>query len=149
MIKIRNATREDIPTIVKFQLKMAMETESLQLDKETLKNGVSRVFDKPKKGFYLIAEENGKSLGSMMITPEWSDWRNTTWLWIQSLYITPENRKRGVFAMLYHFVQDMVDNSEKYAGIKLYVDRENKNAQKAYEKMGMERSHYRLFEWEK
>lgn len=149
MIGVRKASREDISTIVTFQQSMALETESMSLDKMIVNKGVAHVFDHPENGFYLVATENDKVVGSMLLTPEWSDWRNATWLWIQSVYVGQEHRKKGVFKQLYLFVQDIVIKSEKYAGLKLYVDQDNLRAQEVYKKMGMDLSHYQLFEWEK
>lgn len=149
MISVRKANREDISTIVNFQLNMAMETESMKLDKAIVNNGVTHVFNQPENGFYLVAIENNLVVGSMLLTPEWSDWRNATWLWIQSVYVGAEHRKKGVFKQLYMYIKDMVIKSQNYAGLKLYVDKDNKRAQEVYSKMGMDLSHYQLFEWSK
>jgi L-amino acid N-acyltransferase YncA len=147
MIIVRKATRDDISTIVKFQQKMARETESIHLDFLVVRNGVVHVFDFPENGFYLVATENDVVVGSMLLTPEWSDWRNATWLWIQSVYVDPEHREKGAFKQLYLYIQNVVLHSKQYAGLKLYVDKENKKAQGVYKKMGMALSHYQLFEW--
>ncbi len=149
MISVRKASREDISTIVGFQQNMAMETESMSLDAVSLSKGVTHVFDFPENGFYLVATENDLVVGSMLITPEWSDWRNATWLWIQSVYVNPDFRKKGVFKYLYSYVKKIILQSEKYAGLKLYVDQDNIRAQEVYKKMGMDLSHYQLFEWSK
>lgn len=149
MISVRKANRKDISTIVKFQQNMAMETESMMLDGSVVNNGVTHVFDYPENGFYLVATENDLIVGSMLLTPEWSDWRNATWLWIQSVYVDSGYRKKGVFKHLYIFVKEIELQSDKYAGLKLYVDQDNKRAQEVYKKMGMDLSHYQLFEWEK
>ncbi len=149
MISIRKANREDIFTIVKFQQNMAMETESMTLDVEIVRKGVTHVFDNPENGFYLVATENDIVIGSMLLTPEWSDWRNATWLWIQSVYVGIEHREKGVFKSLYNYIKDVVNRTENYTGLKLYVDQDNKRAQEVYKKMGMGKSHYKLYEWEK
>lgn len=149
MIIIRGATREDISTIVKFQQNMAMETESMTLDTTIVNKGVNHVFDQPENGFYLVATEKDVVVGSMLLTPEWSDWRNATWLWIQSVYVGTEHREKGVFKSLYKHIQDIVNKTEEYAGLKLYVDQDNKRAQEVYKKLGMDLSHYQLFEWSK
>jgi len=148
MIRIRRATKSDVITIASFQQKMAQETEELSLDGNKVKAGVKAVIDDPSKGFYIIAEES-ETIASMLLTPEWSDWRNGYFLWIQSLFVTPDYRKKGVFKLMYDFVKELVIGSNEYVGIKLYVDQHNVVAQKAYEKVGMESSHYRLFEWNK
>jgi len=149
MISVRKANREDISTIVSFQQNMALETESITLDATVVTKGVNHVFDYPENGFYLVATENDLIVGSMLITPEWSDWRNATWLWIQSVYVAMDFREKGVFKHLYIFVKEIVLQYGKYAGLKLYVDQDNKKAQEVYKKMGMDLSHYQLFEWNK
>jgi ribosomal protein S18 acetylase RimI-like enzyme len=149
MMIIRKAVQEDIGVIAGFQQKMAMETENLSLDESLLINGVGNVFRNPSLGFYLIAQDNDRVIASMLLTPEWSDWRNSLFLWIQSLYVIPEYRKKGVFRMMYEHVRRMVQDSGDYAGLKLYVDESNTPAQKTYRQVGMRSSHYRLFEWNK
>jgi ribosomal protein S18 acetylase RimI-like enzyme len=148
MITIREATKTDTAVIADFQQKMALETEEITLNNEKVTAGVNAVMVDQSKGFYIVAEGNG-ALASMLLTPEWSDWRNGYFLWIQSLYVTPNYRKMGIFRMMYNFVKDKVNSSDEFVGIKLYVDQDNMIAQKAYEKVGMESSHYRLFEWNK
>lgn len=148
-MKVKKAGPEHISIIVDFQLKMAHETESITLDQSLLTKGVGQVFSDPTKGFYIIVEDDGKQIASVLLTPEWSDWRNSTFLWIQSLYVLPTYRKKGIFRKIYNFVRTMVNSTDEYAGIKLYVDENNNIAQKAYTKVGMDESHYRLFEWYK
>jgi len=148
-MNVKKASPDHISVIADFQQKMAFETEGLKLNNSRLIKGVSQVFSDPAKGFYLIVEEEGEMIASVLLTPEWSDWRNSTFLWIQSLYVLPAFRKQGVFRMIYDFVKSMVATSDDYAGIKLYVDEHNTIAQEAYSKVGMDASHYRLFEWEK
>lgn len=147
MITIRKANRNDIPLIVGFQQKMAAETESLELDLNTLTKGVESVFLNPEKGFYLVAEFDGLVVGCTMLTPEWSDWRNGTILWIQSVFIEPDFRKKGVFSHLYGFVKSLVLRSPEYLGLRLYVVNDNAIAQEVYRRSGMDGNHYRLFEW--
>ena len=149
MISIREADSNDAPVIAEFQQMMARETENLELKKEKVISGVTAVMADRTKGFYIVSEDAGRLVASMLLTPEWSDWRNGFVLWIQSLYVIPELRKKGVFRNMYDFVKGIVMGSEKYVGIKLYVDQHNIKAQKAYSKVGMDASHYRLFEWNK
>jgi len=144
---VRNATLEDVATIVDFQLKMAKETEELTLVSEVVKEGVSAVFRDPSKGRYFVVDESGQTVGSLMITYEWSDWRNGLVWWIQSVYVQPEFRKRGVFALMYDYVKKEVEASEDIRGLRLYVDNRNVSAQKVYTRMGMNGSHYTTFEW--
>jgi predicted GNAT family acetyltransferase len=89
----------------------------------------------------------GRVVGCTMITPEWSDWRNGTFLWIQSVYVMPEYRKKGIFSTLYAHVKEMVLNSHDYLGLRLYVVNENLVAREAYSHCGMDGEHYRLYEW--
>lgn len=149
MIRIRKATVADAGTIVEFQLKMAMETEGLELDRPTVVRGVNYVFDNRSHGSYILAEANDKVVGSLMLTPEWSDWRHGWVMWIQSVYVLPECRKEGVFKKLYGHVKKMAMQDPQVMGLRLYVDRTNEAAQKVYQAIGMDGEHYRLFEWMK
>jgi predicted GNAT family acetyltransferase len=144
---IRNAREEDIPVIVGFQKKMALETEQRTLDENELLKGVEAVFTDPAKGFYMVVERGGEIVATLMITPEWSDWRNRNFLWIQSLYVSLPHRRKGIFAELFKAVQQKVLGSDSFAGIRLYVDQENLPAQEAYRRVGMKSSQYHFFEW--
>ena len=146
---IREATTKDIPSIIDFQKKMAWETEKITLDQVILTEGVKNLFADINRGKYYVAEENGEVVGSLMTTYEWSDWRNGTVLWIQSVYIIESHRGKGIYKQLYEFVQDKVKKSADLRGIRLYVDKTNKPAQKVYEKLGMNGEHYQVFEWMK
>ena len=147
MIKIRKAKSGDSERIVELQLKMARETEGLELKRDVVTKGVRGVFQQPARGTYWVAEEKGKILGALLAIPEWSDWRNGTVLWIHSLYVVPEARGRGVFKKLYLNLTRQVMQSPELVGLRLYVDKQNKSAQKIYEKLGMSRDHYELYEW--
>jgi ribosomal protein S18 acetylase RimI-like enzyme len=147
MIEIRKGKLSDSENIVELQLRMAQETEGLQLDRNVVSKGVRGVFQEPARGAYWIAEEKGKVLGVLLVTPEWSDWRNATVLWIHSLYVIPEARGQEVFKKLYLNLEKQVQQSPELAGIRLYVDKQNKSAQKVYEKLGMNKHHYELYEW--
>ncbi len=147
MIEIRKGKLGDTEHIVELQLQMARETEGLGLDKTVVSRGVQGVFEEPARGTYWIAEEKGKVLGVLLAIPEWSDWRNATVLWIHSLYVIPEARGQGVFKKLYLNLEKQVKQSPELAGIRLYVDKRNKPAQEVYEKMGMNKHHYELYEW--
>lgn len=147
MVKIRKGKLSDSKHIVELQLQMARETEGLELDKKVVSKGVHGVFEKPARGTYWIAEEKGEVLGVLLAVPEWSDWRNATVLWIHSLYVIPEARGQGVFKKLYLNLKKQVKQSPELAGIRLYVDKRNKLAQEVYEKMGMNKHHYELYEW--
>jgi len=147
MIKIRKGKLSDSESIVELQLQMARETEGLGLDKTVVSRGVHGVFQEPARGTYWVAEEKGNILGVLLAIPEWSDWRNATVLWIHSLYVIPEARGQGVFKKLYLNLEKQVKQSPQLAGIRLYVDKRNKLAQEVYEKMGMNKHHYELYEW--
>jgi len=147
MIEIRKGTLSDAEHIVELQLQMARETEGLGLDKTVVSRGVQGVFEEPARGTYWIAEEKGKVLGVLLAIPEWSGWRNATVLWIHSLYVIPEARGQGVFKKLYLNLEKQVKQSPELAGIRLYVDKRNKPAQEVYEKLGMNKHHYELYEW--
>jgi len=147
MIKIRKAKSGDLERIVELQLQMAQETEGLRLNKKIVARGVRAVFRKPVYGTYWVAEEKGRILGVLLAIPEWSDWRNGTVLWIHSLYVIPQARRNGVFKKLYLNLKTRVRQSPKLVGLRLYVDKQNKSAQKIYEKLGMSKDHYEMYEW--
>jgi len=150
MLNIRYAREDDHATLVDFQLKMAKETEGLELDRKTVELGVMHVFHKPEKGKYLVASLDEKVVASLMLTPEWSDWRNRCVLWFQSVYVIPEVRKMGIFKKMYiHVKQHIVKENEENAGLRLYVDSTNLKAIEVYQKVGMDGDHYRVFEWMK
>jgi len=145
-ITTRFATAKEAKEIIDFQIAMALETESLALDRQTVEKGVAYVFLNKEKAVYLVAEADNIVVGSLMLTYEWSDWRNGMVVWIQSVYVLPEHRKKGVFNSMFQFVKEMVDNNPYYCGIRLYVDKTNVNAQKVYTKLGMNGDHYATFE---
>ena len=147
-IIIRKATYLDISNIVGFNNAMALETEGKTLDYITLKQGVSEILSDPLKGFYLIAVFSGTVVGQLMITSEWSDWRNGYFWWIQSVYIKQDHRKRGVYRALNEEVLSLAKNNGNICGIRLYVDRDNTIAQKVYHNLGMSTSNYDMYEIE-
>lgn len=145
----REATPADAPAIIEFQIAMARETEDLELDRAILSRGVQAVFADPSLGRYFVVESQGRVVASLMITYEWSDWRNGVVWWIQSVYVVPEFRRRGLYAGLYHHIRAMVEPEPSIRGIRLYVDNRNTSAQQVYTRLGMEGEHYRVFEWMK
>ncbi len=147
MIEIRPATPDDSQYIIEFQQKMALETENVQLDTAVLAQGLKLLFEDPARGNYYVAADNREVIGCMMITYEWSEWRCGNVLWIQSVYITPSHRGRGVFKKMYEYMKGMVTPGSGYTGIRLYVDKTNLAAQKIYEKLGMNGDHYQVYEW--
>jgi ribosomal protein S18 acetylase RimI-like enzyme len=148
-LRIRAAVPSDAPAIVGFQLRMARETEDLELDSATVTRGVAAVFADPTKGAYWMAERGGAAVASLLTTYEWSDWRDGVVLWVQSVYVTPEERGRGVYRALYEHLRREVEESPDLKGIRLYVDKRNTAAQAVYERLGMTREHYEMFEWMK
>jgi GNAT superfamily N-acetyltransferase len=148
-VRYRDATRTDVSDIVDFQVAMARETEEVDLDREVCRAGVEAVFDEPAHGRYFIAESEGRAVASLLITYEWSDWRNGKVWWIQSVYVRPEARRNRIYAGLYEHVQALVQKDESVRGIRLYVDRRNTPAQEVYRRCGMNGEHYLVYEWMK
>lgn len=147
MITIREAVAADAAAIVEFQILMARETEDFELHQPTVQKGVEAVFDDPSKGRYYVAEIDGKVIASLLTTYEWSDWRNGTVLWVQSVFVVSEFRKKGVFSSIYRHVKKQVEEDESLKGIRLYVEQNNRRAQAVYEKAGMTAEHYQMYEW--
>lgn len=145
-MNIRLAKKSDARALVEFNQAMALETEGKTLDEQVLQNGVEAVFEDEKKGFYVVAEENERIIGGLMTTYEWSDWRNAWFWWIQSVYILPDYRGRGIYRLLYQFVKQHAAGQKDVCGFRLYVEKENTAAQKVYEKLGMQTSHYLMYE---
>lgn len=144
---IRPAVPAEAPLLVDFQLRMALETEDLELDRPTVEAGVAAVFRDPAKGTYWVAEMDGDVVGGLLTWPEWSDWRNGTVWWIASLYVVPEARGRGVYRRLWDHLKAEVSASPDLMGLRLYVDKRNGRARKVYEALGMSAEHYELCEW--
>lgn len=149
LIKIRKANKTDAPLIVEFQIQMALESENLILDRDTVNQGVNAIFSDSEKGQYYVAESEGVVVASLLTTFEWSDWRNKKVIWLQSVYVMPEFRKQGIFRKMYNYILELTNNSENYAGIRLYVDKGNINAINVYRSVGMNDEHYQTFEWMK
>ena len=150
-IVIRRATISDISSLVEFNRAMAAETEGKDLAEAILRPGVAGLLDHPEYGFYLIAEtadDEPRAVASLMITYEWSDWRNGLFWWIQSVYVTPGWRRHGVYRRMYERVQQL-SAAEKVCGFRLYVEKENVGAQRTYADLGMTETHYLMFEMEK
>lgn len=146
---VREARMTDMPSLLDFQLKMALETENVQLEIQPLTQGMQRLLRDPGKGKYYVAEESGEAIGCLMTTFEWSEWRCGTILWIQSVYVAAPWRKKGVFKMMYQHIHQLVAEDPDLKGIRLYVDKTNQAAQKVYGDLGMNGDHYTVFEWMK
>jgi len=146
MISIRKATPSDAPLIIDFQQKMAIETEEIKLAPETVTQGVKAIFQNQERGQYYVAEEYGKVVASLLITYEWSDWRNCNVWWFQSVFVTPEYRRKGIFRKMYSHIKKLAEEQD-IAGLRLYVETKNATAQKTYEALGMSSGHYSFYEW--
>ena len=142
-ITIRTAVPADVPFLVECNAAMALETEHKTLDRETLTRGTQAVFDDPLRGFYLVAERGGQAAGCLLVTYEWSDWRNGNWWWFQSVYVVHAHRRRGVFRALYAEVERRARDAGA-VGLRLYVERDNARAQQTYASLGMEEEAYRM-----
>jgi len=147
-MNIRLAARQDIEALVGFNQAMAFETEGKTLEASVLTPGVAAVFEDSNKGFYVVAEVDGPVVGGLLVTYEWSDWRNKWFWWIQSVYIPPEFRGRSIYRAMYAFVKELASNRGEVCGFRLYVEKENVHAQKVYEQLGMHESYYLVYEEE-
>ena len=147
-ITIRRATIADLEALVDFNSAMARETEDKALCLETLRQGICSMLEDASLGFYLVAEADGAPVAQLMVTTEWSDWRNAYFFWLQSLYVKPDYRRRGIFRSLYESVGRQARESGNVCGIRLYVERTNTRAQEAYVNLGMGHSHYDMYEVE-
>ena len=145
-IRVRRAVREDAGTIASFNAVMAVETEGITIPDEVAHPGAEAVFDDPSLGFYLVAESDGAIVGSLMITYEWSDWSNALYWWIQSVYVSSEHRRRGVYRALHNGVLELARDAGNVRAIKLYVFEDNERAKSTYGSMGMERAHHAIYE---
>jgi GNAT superfamily N-acetyltransferase len=147
-MEIRLANNSDADALIAFNQAMALETEGKTLDPGKITPGVSAVFGDEKKGFYVVAEQDGRIVGGLMVTFEWSDWRNAWFWWIQSVYILPEARGTGLYRRMYEFVKQQAAEAGNVCGFRLYVENDNAHAQKVYSGVGMEASHYLMYEEE-
>ena len=145
-INLRLATVRDIDYITLFNTEMAFETESIYLDQADLRHGIAAVLSDSNLGFYLISELEGVMIGQILITKEWSDWRNAWFWWIQSVFVEPNHRRKGVYSAMYKKIVDMADREGNVCGLRLYVDRDNLSAKQVYSHLGMSQSHYDLYE---
>jgi ribosomal protein S18 acetylase RimI-like enzyme len=146
-IEIRKGQLSDRAAIAGYQIEMAWETERYKLDLPTVLEGVEAVLKNERLGIYYVATVENELVGSLLTTYEWSDWRNGTVLWIQSVYVDSRYRKLGIYARLYSYIKTLVDANEALKGIRLYVDESNSAAQEVYTRLGMNGEHYRVFEW--
>ncbi len=147
-ITVRPASDTDTPLLADFNRAMAWETEHRELDTQTITQGVRSFLARQDYGFYLVAEIEGRVVGCLMVTFEWSDWRNGLFWWIQSVYVHPDFRRRGVFKTLYRTVETRARETPGVCGLRLYVEQDNAAAQQTYRSLGMALTPYQMFETE-
>lgn len=145
-MQIRRATLADHDTLVRFNCAMALETEGKILDSQRIVPGVRRALEDPERGRYLLAEIEGRVVGQLMLTREWSDWRNGWIWWIQSVYVDPAFRRVGVFRALFRHVQQEARNDSDVVGLRLYVEGNNRIAQETYARLGLCLTSYQVME---
>lgn len=145
----REAKPDEAILIRDFQVAMAFESERMRLDPDTCLRGVRHVFADPTIGQYHVVGIGKEIVACVLVQREWSDWRARTVWWIHSLYVRPEYRGRGIYRRIYAALQDRVKQDPSLGGLRLYVDRSNETGIQVYEKLGMTREHYHLYEWMK
>lgn len=144
---VRDALSSDVSTIARFNCQMALETESLQLDPETVRDGVARGLRHAPEVQYLVAcQQDGTAIGTLMLTREWSDWRCGWFYWIQSVYVAESYRGMGVFQSLLAHASETVSAAEDSVGLRLYVEQDNEVAKRIYCRCGFERTDYLVYE---
>lgn len=148
-VPVRRAGPGDAGTLAAFQAAMALETEGMVLDPGRVARGVGHILDHPERGYYLVAEAGGRPVGCLMVLYEWSDWRGGEVLWVHSVYVVPDCRGAGVFREMFGRVKREAERRADVHGIRLYVERNNRNAAAVYRHCGLDDGHYRLFEWMK
>ena len=147
-IQVRHASLMHLDTIIDFNAAMAKETEDKELDIKLLRRGVEAALTRSDLGFYLVAEHTGRPAGQLLITYEWSDWRNAFFWWIQSVYVSPEYRRMGVYKALHVYAAVEARRQGNVCGLRLYVDKDNRIAQGAYASLRMRQTHYDMYEIE-
>ena len=145
-INIRLAQLSDAKEIASFNQTMAKETEEKVLQPDVIFAGVNTLLKDPSQGFYIVAELDSKVVGCLMITREWSDWRNGVFWWIQSVFIQEEYRRRGIYRRMYEFIKELASGQEDVCGFRLYVEQDNTIAQETYSALGMTQLPYLMFE---
>lgn len=145
-LHIRPARAEDADLLARWAQAMALETENKILPDAEVRPGIARGIADPTLARYFVAERDGVPAGTLMFTFEWSDWRNGLWWWIQSVYVPPEFRRQGIYRALYAYVRALAKADAGVCGIRLYVEKDNRNARSTYEALGMQDAHYRIYE---
>jgi GNAT superfamily N-acetyltransferase len=145
-ISIRSASQADAAIIAHFNSLLAAETEQITLDQDRLRKGVEVLLQDSTKGFYVLAERDNVIVGQIMITYEWSDWRNGVFWWIQSVYVERAARGTGVFKALFEYIHTLAKTTPDVCGLRLYVEKKNTRAKQTYERLAMYSSHYEMYE---
>lgn len=145
---VREAQAEDAPVIADYNARLALESENKRLEHDVVVAGVQALLEQPAKGRYFVAERDEAIVGQLLITYEWSDWRNGLFWWIQSVYVPAESRRSGVFSELYRHVAALASEAPGVCGIRLYVEKENTHAQRTYNALGMSQTGYQVMEIE-
>ena len=143
---VRSATESDLTTIAEFNRQLALETEAKQLDPAVLLAGVRRALASPTLCSYFIAEHEGNPVGQTMVTYELTDWRDGVFWWFQSVYVSVDFRRRGVFRELFAHIKSRAESQSDVRGLRLYVEGENSRAQRAYAALGLSSSGHHLLE---
>ena len=145
-LRVRPASEEDVGAIAGFNIRLAEESEGLHLDPHVVRRGVAAVLGDPGRGFYLLAATPDRTVGQLLVTPEWSDWRSRFFWWVQSVYVLPEFRGRGVLSALFDRVVEMARDDGSVHGLRLYVHQGNRQAIEVYRRLGMTRPRYDMME---
>jgi GNAT superfamily N-acetyltransferase len=145
-VTIRQATLENAAIIADYNVALADESENLKLEPARVRAGVEALLRDPGKGTYYIAVSEGEVVGQLLITHEWSDWRNGDIWWLQSVYVRPDFRRRGVFKALFDFVHAEAVRAKEVCCLRLYMETDNNRAREAYHRMGMTETHYEVLE---
>ena len=151
-LRIRQATLQDLDVLTRFSAAMALETEHRKLDLSRLRLGTQAVIDQPERGQFYVADlhqdapADTVTLGQLLITYEWSDWRNAQFWWIQSVYVDPAWRHQGVYRAMHRTVMNLAQSRADVCGVRLYVEGDNTIAQGVYERVGLTPSTYRIYE---
>ena len=145
-LTIRRADIADVDTLTDYGMAMAVESEGITLDRERVRMAVRTVLSDASKGFYVVAQVGSRVIAQLLVTFEWSDWRNGTFWWIQSVYVHPDHRRSHVFTRLYRFVESQARDAESVCGLRLYVDRDNQNGQATYNSLNMAKTNYLIYE---
>ncbi len=145
-MNIRRAIQSDCAALAEFNIAMARETEGIELMPKVIGAGVEAMINNPQMGFYLVFEDDGEIQASLMVTTEWSDWRNGLFWWIQSVYVKESYRRQGLYRKLYERVKSLAEAEKHVCGFRLYVEHYNTNAQSTYRALGMEETDYKVYE---